>query len=508
MSVLILVLSVLTAMGIGAGVGYYLRGAVLGKGVARARAQAEQILQEAEAQKKRLILEAREEASRLRQQADTDIRERRRELERLERRLSQREDQLDRRAEALDRRERQLQEKEREVEALRREAEALRERQQQELEALAGLTPAEARALVLRQAEQEYEKELARRYRELEQRYKEEAEAQARKVIALAIHRLAVDVTNETTTTVVPLPNEEMKGRLIGREGRNIRAIEALTGVDLIIDDTPEAVTLSCFDPVRREIARVALTKLIQDGRIHPARIEEMVEKARQEVEQAIWEAGQQAVFEAGVRGLNPELVKLLGRLKYRYSYGQNVLRHSVEVALLAGMMAAEIGANVEVAKTAGLLHDIGKAVSHEVEGPHAHVGGEIARKYGIPEAVYRAIEEHHDDEAGSPEAFIVAAADAISAARPGARKDTLENYIKRITELEEVARSFPGVEKVYAVHAGREVRVMVQPDRVDDATTVKLARDITRKIEETLTYPGQIKVVVIRETRAVEYAR
>lgn len=508
MTVWMLVLSVLAALGVGAGVGYYLRGSVLGKGVARARAQAEQVLREAEAQKKRLLLEAREDSLRVRSQMEAELRERRRELDRWERRLSQREDQLDRRAESLERRERQVQQREQEVEGLRREAEALRARHQQELEALAGLTQAEARNLILQRAEQECAHELARRYRELEQRYREEAEARARKVIALAIQRLAVDVTNETTTTVVPLPNEEMKGRLIGREGRNIRALEALTGVDLIIDDTPEAVTLSCFDPIRREIARVALTKLIQDGRIHPARIEEMVEKARQEVEQSIWEAGQQAVFEAGVRGLNPELVKLLGRLKFRYSYGENVLRHSVEVALLAGMMAAEIGANVEVAKTAGLLHDIGKALSHEVEGPHAHVGGEVARKYGIPEPVYRAIEEHHDDEAGSPEAFIVAAADAISAARPGARKDTLESYVKRVAELEEVARSFPGVEKAYAVHAGREVRVMVQPERVDDATAAKLARDITRKIEESLTYPGQIKVVVIRETRAVEYAR
>ena len=349
---------------------------------------------------------------------------------------------------------------------------------------------------------------MARRYWELDQQYKEEADQTARKVIALAIQRLAADDVTESTVKTVPLPNDEMKGRLIGREGRNIRAIEQATGVDLIIDDTPEAVTISCFDPIRRETARRALERLIQDGRIHPARIEDMVEKARQEVDQTIKEAGEEAVFESGVRGLSPEMVKLLGRLRYRTSYGGNVLQHSVEVARIAGMLAAEIGLDIGVCKAAGLLHDIGKALSHEVEGPHAEIGGEMAAKYGIAEPIKRAIMEHHDEDKGSPEAFIVVAADAIAAARPGARSDTLEHYAKRLEALEEVAKSFPGVERCFAIQAGREIRIMVQPDDVDDVAAPKLARDITKKIEETLAYPGQIKIVVIRETRAVEYAR
>ena len=322
------------------------------------------------------------------------------------------------------------------------------------------------------------------------------------------MHRLAADVVSEQSVSVVPLPNDEMKGRLIGREGRNIRALEAATGVDLIIDDTPEAVTISCFDPVRREVARLVLTKLVKDGRIHPARIEDTVEKAKEELEETLWQAGQDAVLESGVKGLNPEIIKLLGRLKLRYSYGENVLQHAVEVSLLSGMLAAEIGADIQISKAGGLLHDIGKALTHEVEGPHAEIGGEVARRYGIPDRVRQAVEEHHDDEMGSVEAFLVATADAMSAARPGVRKDTLERYVQRLEALENVAQSFEGVEKVFAIQAGREVRIMVHPNMVDDIRANKLAHDIVKQIEQDLQYPGQIKVTVIRETRSTEYAR
>ena len=350
--------------------------------------------------------------------------------------------------------------------------------------------------------------ELARRYSELERQVKEEADDTARKVITSAIQRLASDVVSEHTTAVVSLPNDDMKGRLIGREGRNIKVLESLTGVDVIIDDTPEVVTVSCFDPVRRETARLALQNLVKDGRIQPARIEDMVVRAQKEMEETIQKAGEQATFDSGVTGLDPELVKLLGRLKYRYSYGENVLQHAVEVSLVSGMLAAEIGADIEVAKAGGLLHDIGKALTHEVSGPHAEIGAEIARKYGIQSEVHRAIMEHHDEERGSVEAFLVSAADAISAARPGARKETLEHYVKRLEALEGVATSFPGVEKVFAIQAGREVRIMVKPENVDDYATTSLARDVAKKIEEDLVFPGQIKVTVIRETRSVEYAR
>ncbi|MBI4234523.1 MAG: ribonuclease Y [Chloroflexi bacterium] len=506
--VVIIVLAVLAALGVGGAAGYFLRSSAIGKGLAKVRAQAAQVLEEAEEKKKALLLEVKEEALKARAAAEVDLRERRAELQRTERRLAHREESLEHRSESLERRERAIPAKEKELEALQAQLEELKVKGQKELEAIAGITATEARELILRKAEADMQHELALRYRELEQRTKEEADQKARKIVSLAIQRLAVDVVSESTVTAVPLPNDEMKGRLIGREGRNIRAIEQATGVDLIIDDTPEAVTISCFDPVRREVARLALQKLILDGRIHPARVEETVEKARQEVDQTILEAGQQAVFDAGVRGLNPEMVKLLGRLKYRYSYGGNVLKHSVEVSLLASMMAAECGANMEVAKMAGLLHDIGKALTHEVEGTHAEIGADVAAKYGIPQNVQRAIMEHHDEEIGSVEAFLVVAADAISAARPGSRKDTLEYYVKRLEALEAVANSFPGIEKSYAIQAGREIRIMVKPDQIDDATAAQLARDICKKIQENLVYPGQIKVVVIRETRSVEFAR
>jgi ribonuclease Y len=357
-------------------------------------------------------------------------------------------------------------------------------------------------------AEGEMEHELAKRYYSLEQQMLSEVDDKAKKVISLAIQRMAADVTSENTTSIVPLPSDEMKGRLIGREGRNIRAIEAATGVDLIIDDTPEAITISCFEPVRREVARLALLSLIQDGRIHPARIEEAVEKAQKEVEETMRRSGEQAVLDAAVHGLHPDLIKLIGRLQFRYSYGENILQHSVEVSRLCGMLATEIGANVEVAKAGGLLHDVGKALDHEFEGSHIELGDEIAERYHLPAAVKAAIAEHHDDARGSVEAFLVAAADAMSAARPGSRRDTVELYLKRLEALEDVANSFPGVERSFAIQAGREVRIMVEPEQVDDIGASNLARNVVKKIEENLVYPGQIKVTVVRETRATETAK
>lgn len=504
----IVVLVVLAALGLGAAGGFFVRSILIQKGVLAARQRATVVLEEAEEQRKRLLLEGQEEALKLRTSAEQELRERRVELQRQERRLSHRDEQLVRRSEGLEQRERTLSQRNRELDELKADLEQSKRKEQEQLEAISGLSMNEARELVMQRAENEIQHELARRYRDMEEQMKEEADQKARKIVTLAIHRLASDVVGENTTAIVPLPNDEMKGRLIGREGRNIRAIEAATGVDLIIDDTPEAVTVSCFDPIRREVAKVALTKLIQDGRVHPARIEDVVQKARGEVEEAIWKEGERAAFETGVRGLSPELVRLLGRLKYRYSYGENVLQHSIEVSLLAGMLAAETGANVEVAKVGGLLHDIGKALTHEVEGSHAEIGADVVRKYGIPEDIQRAIMEHHEDEIDSVEAFLVAAADAISAARPGARKDTFEHYVKRLEALEAVTNGFPGIEKSYAIQAGREIRIMVKPETVDDVSAANLARDVVKKIEETLAYPGQIKVTVIRETRSVEYAR
>ena len=473
-----------------------------------AKEEAERAVAAAEEQKRQMLLEAREEALRVRSSVDAEVKERRRELQRLEKRSNQREENLEHKGQNLDRQEKALASRGQELEEAKEELNILKHKQLEQLEGIARLTVAEAKELLFKKTEDESKHELARRYRELEQQTMEEADQNARKVITLAIQRLATDVVSEHTTSVVTLPNDEMKGRLIGREGRNIRALEALTGVDVIIDDTPQVVTISCFDPVRRETARLALQKLIQDGRIQPARIEDMVERAQKEMEETIQKGGEKATFDSGVTGLNPDLVKILGRLKFRYSYGENVLQHAVEVSLLAGMLAAEIGANIEVAKAGGLLHDIGKALTHEVEGPHAEIGADIARKYGIHPEVHKAIMEHHDEERGSVEAFLVAAADAISAARPGARKESLEHYVKRLEALEEIASSFPGIEKTFAIQAGREVRIMVKPDNVGDSTASTLARDIARKIEEDLVFPGQIKVTVIRETRSVEYAR
>ena len=473
-----------------------------------AQEEAQREITQAEEQKRQILIEAREEALRTRSSADAEIKERRKELQQLERRHSQREELLDKKIQTVDQQDKNLAERESNLEGAREELTALKEQELKRLEEVARLTTAEAKELLFKKSEDEMKHELARRYWELERQMKEDADDKARKVITSAIQRLASDVVSEHTTSVVKLPNDEMKGRLIGREGRNIKVLESLTGVDIIIDDTPEVVTVSCFDPVRRETARLALQNLVQDGRIQPARIEDMVERAQKEMEETMQRAGEQATFDSGVTGLDPDLVKLLGRLKYRYSYGENVLQHAVEVSLLSGMLAAEIGANIEVAKGGGLLHDIGKALTHEVEGPHAEIGADIAKKYGIHPEVHRAIMEHHDEERGSVEAFIVAAADAISAARPGARRETVEHYVKRLEALEEVANSFSGVEKAFAIQAGREVRIMVKSDDIDDLAVPILSRDVAKKIAADLIFPGQIKVTVIRETRAVEYAR
>jgi len=467
------------------------------------------LLEEAEARQREILLEAKDAALKLREELEQEYQQRRQQVERLERRLQAKEEQLDRRLENLEKRERKIQAQEKEIEERLQDVARLEQERQAELQRVAQLSLEEARQLVIQQAIEEAREILNRQVRELEQQVREEAHQRARMILATAIQRIASEYVAEATVTVVPLPSDDMKGRIIGREGRNIRALEQATGVDLIVDDTPEAVTLSSFDPVRREIARRALLKLIQDGRIHPARIEEVVEKTRQEVEQIIWEEGERAALEAGVQGLHPDLIRLLGRLRFRTSYGQNVLQHSIEVALIAGALAAEIGADVNVAKTAGLLHDIGKAVDHEVEGPHALIGADIARRLGRSAKIVHAIAAHHgEEEPRTVEAFIVAAADAISGARPGARREMLEAYIKRLEALESVATSFPGVQKAYAIQAGREVRILVKPDQIDDYGALRLARDVVKKIQDTLDYPGQIKVTVIRETRAIDYAR
>ncbi|MCS7172635.1 MAG: ribonuclease Y [Armatimonadetes bacterium] len=509
-------MTVLLVMAVGAVAflaGYVFRKWIAESKIRSAEEEAKRILldaqREADAKRKEALLEAKDEALRIKREAEREIREHRADLQRLERRLSQREEALERRAEQLERRERALQQQEQELAARAEEVAALIAQQHRKLEEIAGLTREEARQRLLEQVEAEAREDALARIRKVEREAREEAERRTREILALAIQRTAADHTAELTVSVVPLPTEEMKGRIIGREGRNIRTLEALTGVDFIIDDTPEAVTLSSFDPMRREVAKIALEKLMADGRIHPARIEEMVEKAQQELDQRIQEAGEQAAFEAGVHGLHPDLVKLLGRLRFRTSYGQNVLQHSVEVALLAGELAAQLGADVHMARRAGLLHDIGKALTHEVQGSHTQIGVDIARRYHEPPPVINAILYHHgEEEAKYLESVLVAAADAISGSRPGARKESVEAYIKRLQALEQLAQSFPGVEKAYAIQAGREIRVIVRSGEVDDLAAYRIARDLSRRIEQDLEYPGQIKVTVVRETRIVEYAR
>ena len=481
--------------------------------IGSAEKEAERIIENAkesaEAKKKESILEGKDEIHRLRNEADKELNERRREIQRQERRIQQKEETLEKKMTTLEAKDESLNKKLKNADDKLLEAEKVKTAQIEVLETISKLTSEQAKDYLLKVLENELVHEKAVKVLDYEQKTRDECEKKAREIISLAIQRVAADHVTEATVSVVPLPNDEMKGRIIGREGRNIRAIETLTGVDLIIDDTPEAITLSCFEPVRREIARVMLEKLISDGRIHPARIEEMYEKARREVENTIKEEGERAVIEAGVNGIHHELIKLLGRLRYRTSYGQNVLNHSLEVAYLAGIMASELGLDPTLARRAGLLHDIGKALDHEIEGSHVEIGVDVARKYKESETVIHAIHAHHGDvEAKTVIACIVQAADAISAARPGARRENLEKYIKRLEKLEEVASSFDGVERSFAIQAGREIRIIVKPEKIKDDDMVLLARDICRKIESDVEYPGQIKVNIIRESRAFDYAK
>ena len=481
--------------------------------IGSAEDEATRIINEAirggESKKKEMLLEAKDEIHKSRTEYEKEVKERRSELSKQERRLQQKEESLDKKMDAYERKEEDLAKKQAAITATQNEVNLIKKSQMEVLEKISGLTQDEAKKYLLDSVESEVRHETAMKIKEVESQLKDEAEQTAREIIATAIQRCAADHAAETTVSVVPLPNDEMKGRIIGREGRNIRTLETITGVDLIIDDTPEAITVSSFDPVRREIARLALEKLIADGRIHPTRIEDMVEKARKEVDRTIKEEGERACYETGVHNLHPELIKILGRQKYRTSYGQNVLNHSIEVAHIAGLLASELGVDVALAKRAGLLHDLGKAVDHEMEGSHVQLGVELARKYKEGAAVIHAIEAHHGDvEPKTPLAFIIQACDAISAARPGARRENVESYVKRLENLEEISSSFEGVEQAFAVQAGREVRIMVKPDVISDDQVILLARQIAKKIEDTLDYPGQIKVNVIRESRAIEYAK
>ena len=513
LAITLIVVGTLVGLALGFVFGIVYRKKVAEREIGSAEAEATRLINEAirsgESRKKEMLLEAKDEIHKSRTEHEKEVKERRAELTKQERRLQQKEESLDKKTDAFERKEEELAKKMEKLAQTQAEAEEIRAQQLTTLETISGLTQEQAKAYILETVEDEVRHESAMKIKEIEQQLKDEADEKAREIIATAIQRCAADHAAETTVSVVALPNDEMKGRIIGREGRNIRTLETITGVDLIIDDTPEAITVSSFDPVRREIARMALEKLIADGRIHPTRIEDMVEKARKEVDRTIREEGERACYEAGVHNLNPELVKILGRQKYRTSYGQNVLNHSVEVSHIAGLMAAELGVDVALAKRAGLLHDLGKSIDHEVEGSHVQLGADMARKYKENPVIVNAIEAHHGDvEPKTVIAILVQAADAVSAARPGARRENVENYIRRLQKLEELTGSYPGVEKAFAIQAGREVRIMVKPEVVTEDNMILLARDVAKKIEAELEYPGQIKVNVIRETKAVEYAK
>ncbi len=513
LAIVLIIVAIVVGLAVGFLLGVIYRKKVAEREIGSAEAEATRLINEAihsgESRKKEMLLEAKDEIHKSRTEYEKEVKERRAELSKQERRLQQKEENLDKKTDAYERKEEELSKKLAAAAQTQAQAEQIRDQQLAALEEISGLTQEQAKGVLLQSVEDDVRHETAMKIKELEQKMKDEAEEKAREILSTAIQRCAADHAAECTVSVVPLPNDEMKGRIIGREGRNIRTLETVTGVDLIIDDTPEAITVSSFDPVRREIARLALEKLIADGRIHPTRIEDMVEKARKEVDRTIREEGERACYETGVHNLNPELVKILGRQKYRTSYGQNVLNHSIEVAHLAGLMAAELGVDVALAKRAGLLHDLGKSIDHEVEGSHVQLGADLARKYKENPVVVNAIEAHHGDvEPKTVIAVLVQAADAVSAARPGARRENVESYIRRLEKLEELTGSYPGVEKAYAIQAGREVRIMVKPEVVSEDNMILMARDIARKLEAELEYPGQIKVNLIRETKAVEYAK
>lgn len=501
------VLSVLVAGLLSGLLGFYLKSTLASNSIKASEQTAEQYVRRAESRSKEILLEAKEQALQIRTKTEEQLQKERRELHKIQARVETREENIEKQSKFLEKRDVEIDQTKNELEQQQKEIAQTRSQQIDVLEEISGISAVDARQLLLDRSEEDIKFELAKRYQDAELQARDEADGKARTILASTIQRLASEVVSEVTVNTITLPSDDMKGRLIGREGRNIRAIEAATGVDLIIDDAPESVTVSCFDPIRREVAKVALQRLVQDGRIQPARIEESVKKAQREIDEIVRKEGQRAILDAGIKGLHPELIKLMGKLKFRYSYGENVLQHSVEVGIVSGMIGAQLGANSDTCKTAGFLHDIGKALTHEIEGPHAEIGADIVSKYGMNKNIVTAIKEHHDHDMTTVESFVVAAADAVSAARPGARHDTVENYIQRLKDLEEVALGFDGVDRCYAIQAGRELRVIVSPEEISDNDVSALARDIVNRVEETLNYPGQIKIVVIRESRGIEIA-